>query len=90
MGPISWSSCNKYQEMVSIKIISMYKELCWYMHQQGLLDRQEFLQSVLEMVEKCKNPEDPLFRLLMPTLLRKPALRKFKLLCVVFDVRQAC
>jgi hypothetical protein len=41
------------------------------MHQQGLLDRQEFLQSILEMVEKCKNPEDPLFRLLMPTLLRK-------------------
>jgi uncharacterized protein YqgQ len=26
------------------------QELCWYMHQQGLLDRQEFLQAVLEMV----------------------------------------
>ncbi len=25
------------------------QELCWYMHQQGLLDRQEFLQAVLEI-----------------------------------------
>ena len=54
--------------------MSTVQELCWYMHQQGLLDRQEFLQAVLEMVEKSKNPEDPLFRLLMPTLLRQQPL----------------
>ena len=45
-------------------------ELCWYMYQQGLLDRGEFLQWLLELVEKCRNPEEPIFRLMMPTMLR--------------------
>ena len=38
-------------------------ELCEHMYNQGLLDRQEFLQWVLEMVEKCKYPDDPAMRL---------------------------
>ena len=43
-------------------------ELCEYMYNQGLLDRQEFLQWVLEMVEKCKYPDDPLMRMVLPVL----------------------
>ena len=37
---------------------------------QGLLDRQEFLQWILETVEKSRDPECPMFRMLMPVLLR--------------------
>jgi len=43
-------------------------EMCEYMYNQGLLDRQEFLQWVLEMVEKCKYPDDPLMRMVLPIL----------------------
>jgi hypothetical protein len=68
-------SSGQQEFMQEIEInMNCLQELCWYMHQQGLLDRQEFLQAVLEMVEKSKNPEDPLFRLLMPTLLRQQTL----------------
>ena len=44
-------------------------ELCEHMFNQGLIDRQEFLQWVLEMVEKCKYADDPSMRLVMPVLL---------------------
>ena len=37
---------------------------------QGLLDRQEFLQWILETVEKSRDPECPMFRLMMPVLIR--------------------
>ena len=47
-------------------------ELCEHMYNQGLLDRQEFLQWVLEMVEKCKYPDDPAMR-----LVRKDFLKRF-------------
>ena len=41
------------------------------MYNQGLLDRQEFLQWVLEMVEKCKYPDDPAMRLVRKDLKEK-------------------
>ena len=44
-------------------------ELCEHMYNQGLLDRQEFLQWVFEMVEKCKYADDPAMRLVIPILL---------------------
>ena len=44
-------------------------ELCEHMYNQGLLDRQEFLQWVLEMIEKCKYADDPAMRLVMPVLM---------------------
>jgi mediator of RNA polymerase II transcription subunit 12 len=44
-------------------------ELCEHLYNQGLLDRQEFLQWVLDMVEKCRYADDPLMRLVMPILM---------------------
>ena len=40
------------------------------MYNEGLIDRQEFLQSVLEMVERCRDPNDPVLRILMPVILQ--------------------
>ena len=37
---------------------------------QGLLDRQEFLQWILELVEKCRYPDDPIMRIIMPLMLQ--------------------
>jgi hypothetical protein len=45
-------------------------DICEYMYNEGLLDRQEFLQSILEMVERCRDPNDPLMRILMPVILQ--------------------
>ena len=45
-------------------------ELCECMYNEGLLDRQEFLQVILEMVERCRDPNDPLMRVLMPVMLQ--------------------
>ena len=44
-------------------------ELCEYLYNQGLLDRQEFLHFVLEMVEKYKYADEPAMRLVMPVLM---------------------
>merc|ERR1712223_95205 len=44
-------------------------ELCEHLYNQGLLDRQDFLQWVLDMVEKCKYADDPAMRLVMPVLM---------------------
>ena len=45
-------------------------DICEYMYNEGLIDRQEFLQSVLEMVERCRDPNDPVLRILMPVILQ--------------------
>ena len=45
-------------------------DICEYMYNEGLIDRQEFLQSVLEMVERCQDPNDPILRILMPVILQ--------------------
>ena len=45
-------------------------DLCANMYSQGLLDRQEFLNFIVDCVEKTRDPEEPLFRLLMPQLMR--------------------
>jgi len=44
-------------------LISMF--MCRF---QGLLDRQEFLQWILELVEKCRYPDDPMMRIVMPLM----------------------
>ena len=44
-------------------------ELIETMYYQGLLDRQEFLQWVLETVEKYRYPEDPIMRIILPLVL---------------------
>mgnify|MGYP006864124943 FL=1 len=67
-------------------------KMCEYMYNQGLLDRQEFLQWVLEMVEKCKYPDDPLMRMVLPILVSFfPSLcfdlAKFRLFCYCFDAK---
>ena len=45
-------------------------DVCEYMYNEGLLDRQEFLQSILEMFEKYRDPNDPIIRILMPVILQ--------------------
>ena len=45
-------------------------DICEYMYNEGLIDRQEFLQSVFEMVERCRDPNDPILRILMPVILQ--------------------
>ena len=39
------------------------------MYSQGLLDRQELLQFIVDCVKKTWDPEEPLFRLSMLRLL---------------------
>jgi mediator of RNA polymerase II transcription subunit 12 len=55
---------------MAYKLLQYTQEITFYMYQEGLLDRQEVLQSILDLVEKTKAPDEPLFRLLMPVLLR--------------------
>ena len=60
----------KPENSLAYKLLQYTQEITFYMYQEGLLDRQEVLQSILDLVEKTKAPEEPLFRLLMPVLLR--------------------
>ena len=62
----------KPESSTQLKLMTYTHELCWSMYSQGLLDRQEFLQWILETVEKSRDPECPMFRLMMPVLLRYP------------------
>lgn len=45
-------------------------ELCEVMYYQGLLDRQDFLQWMLDTIERYRHPDDPIIRLLLPLLLQ--------------------
>ena len=45
-------------------------ELAQVMYYQGLLDRQEWLQWVMDTVEKYKYPDDPVQRLVLPLVLQ--------------------
>ena len=58
------------ERSLAYKQLNYAWELCGNMYGQGLLDRQEFLQYLVECVEKTRDPEDPLFRLLMPQLMK--------------------
>ena len=58
------------EKSLAYKQLNYTWELCSNMYGQGLLDRQEFLQYLVECVEKSRDPEEPLFRLLMPQLMR--------------------
>ena len=55
-------------------------DICEYMYNEGLLDRQEFLQSIVEMVERCRDPNDPIMRILMPVILQVSHILSKKLL----------
>ena len=50
------------------KLMGYLWELSHVMYCQGLLDKQEFLQWMLEIVEKSRDPEEPMFRDLMQHL----------------------
>lgn len=45
-------------------------QLCEVMFHQGLLDRQDFLTWVVDCVEKCRGPNDPIIRLVLPIVLQ--------------------
>ena len=47
----------RVESSVPFKQWSYSLELCEHMYNQGLLDRHEFLQWVLEMVEKYRKPD---------------------------------
>ena len=58
------------EKSLAFKHLNYTWDLCGNMYSQGLLDRQEFLQFIVDCVEKTRDPEEPLFRLLMPQLMR--------------------
>ena len=58
------------EKSLAYKQLNYCWDLCGNMYSQGLLDRQEFLQYLVECVEKTRDPEEPLFRLLMPQLMK--------------------
>ena len=60
----------KPETSVAYKQWTYVLDLCEHMYHEGLLDRQEFLQSVLEMTEKCRYPDDPIMRILLPVVLK--------------------
>jgi len=70
LGLTTGDSELKPENSVPLKQLLYTQEMTFYMYQEGLLDRQDCLQSILDIVEKTKSPDEPLFRLLMPTLLR--------------------
>ena len=58
------------EKSLPFKHLSYTWDLAANMYGQGLLDRQEWLQFLVELVEKTQDPEELLFRLLMPQLMR--------------------
>ena len=58
------------ERSIAFKQLSYTWDLCYNMYGQGLLDRQEFLQFLVECVEKTRDVECPMFRLLCPQLLK--------------------
>lgn len=70
VGGPSVEETTKPENLVAYKQWMYTLELCEYMYADGLLDRQEFLQFVLEVVEKCRYPDDPAMRMIMPVLLQ--------------------
>ncbi|XP_037561633.2 mediator of RNA polymerase II transcription subunit 12-like protein [Dermacentor silvarum] len=44
--------------------------LASHLYEEGLLDHQDFLNWVLELVEKTKSPDDPILKLVMPLTLQ--------------------
>jgi mediator of RNA polymerase II transcription subunit 12 len=61
---------NQPEKSVNFKHWTYVTELTQVMYYQGLLDRQEFLQWVVETVERCKYPDDPIMRLILPLVLQ--------------------
>ncbi|KAL1427763.1 hypothetical protein MTO96_003109 [Rhipicephalus appendiculatus] len=44
--------------------------LASHLYEEGLLDHQDFLNWILELVEKTKTPDDPILKLVMPLTLQ--------------------
>ncbi|XP_075535912.1 mediator of RNA polymerase II transcription subunit 12-like protein isoform X4 [Dermacentor variabilis] len=44
--------------------------LASHLYEEGLLDHQDFLNWILELVEKTKSPDDPILKLVMPLTLQ--------------------
>jgi mediator of RNA polymerase II transcription subunit 12 len=61
---------SKPESNMNYKYWTYVTKLCEHMYHEGLLDRQEFLQWVYDMIERYRNPEDPIVRLLLPLLLQ--------------------
>ena len=61
---------SKPENSQTYKLWQYCLDICEYMYNEGLIDRQEFLQSVFEMVERCRDPNDPILRILMPVILQ--------------------
>eukprot|EP00095_Tigriopus_kingsejongensis_P004973 maker-scaffold96_size378025-snap-gene-2.33 protein:Tk04973 transcript:maker-scaffold96_size378025-snap-gene-2.33-mRNA-1 annotation:"mediator of rna polymerase ii transcription subunit 12" len=60
----------KPENALSYKYWTYVTQLCEVMFHQGLLDRQDFLVWVVESVEKCRGPNDPIVRLVLPLVLQ--------------------
>ncbi len=56
---------NQPEKSIYFKHWTYVTDLAHVMYQQGLLDRQEFLSWIVETVEKCKYPDDPIMRLIL-------------------------
>ena len=75
------SDPNQPEKSVYFKHWTYVAELAQVMYHQGLLDRQEWLQWIVETVEKYKYPDDPIHRLILPLVLQYlPELVKTELL----------
>ena len=61
---------SKPENSQTYKLWQYCLDICEYMYNEGLIERQEFLQSVLEMAERCQDPNDPILRILMPVILQ--------------------
>ena len=55
---------------LSFKHWTYVTSICEYMYHQGLLDRQDFLQWLVDQLEKCRAPDDPLIRLILALILQ--------------------
>ena len=84
LGYKQWIFCLELCELMYFQVCSLIKNIkcltliclvCVFnsiilYYFQGLLDRQEFLQWILELVEKCRYPDDPMMRIVMPLMLQ--------------------
>ena len=64
------SDPNQPEKSAYFKHWTYVAELAQVMYHQGLLDRQEWLQWIVETVEKYKYPDDPIQRLILPLVLQ--------------------
>ncbi len=62
---------NKPENSSHFKYWTYTTSLCELMYHQGLLDRQDFLQWVVDAMEKtCRHPDEPIMKLVLPLALQ--------------------